>query len=90
MSGNNRYLNSKFYAKHPSFVKIMNSHSGVFNNIDTLLALSISHGALDSSKTKMELGKDQSFKWSGFGVCFLYLQFVFVFFIAVIKAMMLC
>ena len=68
----------------------MNSHSGVFNNIDTLLALSISHGALDSSKTKMELGKDQSFKWSGFCVCFLYLQFVFVFFIAVIKAMMLC
>ena len=71
-------------------MKITNSHSGVFNNIDTLLALSISHGALDSSKTKMELGKDQSFKWSGFGVCFLYLQFVFVFFIAVIKAMMLC
>ena len=68
----------------------MKSHSDVFNNIDTLLALSISHGALDSSKTKMELGKDQSFKWSEFGVCFLYLQFVFVFFIAVIKAMMLC
>ena len=36
----------------------MKSHSDVFNNIDTLLALSISHGALDSSKTKMELVKD--------------------------------
>ena len=52
MSGDNRYvddlrilasielyLNSEFYAKCPSFVKVMNSHSGVFNNVDTLLAL---------------------------------------------------
>ena len=23
------YLNSEFYAKHPSFVKVMNSHSGI-------------------------------------------------------------
>ena len=36
------YLNSEFYAKHPSFVKVMNSHFGVFNNADTLLALSVS------------------------------------------------
>ena len=42
------YLNSEFYAAHPSFVKVMNSHSGVFNNIETLLALSVSHGALDT------------------------------------------
>ena len=48
MSGDNRYvdelrilapielcLNSEFYAKHPSFVKVTNSHSGVFNNVDT-------------------------------------------------------
>ena len=47
------YLNSEFYAKHPSFAKVMNSHSGVLNNVDTLLALSGSHGALDSGKTKM-------------------------------------
>ena len=66
------YLNSEFYAKHPSFVKVMNSHSGVFNNVDTLLALSVSHGALDSGKTKMELVKEEAlnicslFKWSGF------------------------
>ena len=65
-------LNSEFYAKHPSFLKVMNNPYGVFNNVDTLLALSVSHGALDSSKTKMELVKEEAlnicspFKWSGF------------------------
>ena len=57
MSGNNRYANdlriltsielylkSEFYAEHPSFVKVMNSHAGAFN---------VLHGALDSCKTKM-------------------------------------
>ena len=47
------YLNSEFYAKHPSFAKVMNSHSGALNNVDTLLALSGWHGGLDSGKTKM-------------------------------------
>ena len=47
------YLNSEFYAKHTPFVKVINSHSGVFNNVDTLLGLSVSHGALDSGKTKI-------------------------------------
>ena len=94
MSGDNRYvddlrilasielyLNSEFYAKHPSFVKVMNSHSGVFNNVDTLLALSVSHGALDSGKTKMELVKEEAlnicspFKWSGL-LCVLALSSV--------------
>ena len=28
-------LNSGFYTKHPSFVKVMNSHYGVFNNVIT-------------------------------------------------------
>ena len=37
----------------------MNSHSGVFNIIDTLLALSVSHGAPYSSKTKMKLMKEE-------------------------------
>ena len=68
MSGDNRYvddssilatielyLNSEFYAKYSSFVKVMNSHSDVFNNIDTLLALSVSHGALVSGKGQLEL-----------------------------------
>ena len=68
MSGNHRYvddirilasielyLNSDFYAKHPSFGKVINNESVVFSNFDTLLALSVSHGALDSRRTKMEL-----------------------------------
>ena len=86
MSGDNRYvddlkilasidlyLNSEFYANHPSFVNIMNSHSGVFNYyVSTLLALSVLHGAYGSGKTKMELVKEETlnicspFKWSGF------------------------
>ena len=47
----------------------MNSHAGVFNNADTLLALSVSHSALDSGNTKMELMKEEAlnicspFKW---------------------------
>ena len=59
----------------------MNSHSGVFNNADTLLALSVSHSALDSGKTKMELVKEEAlnicspFKWSGF-LCVLALSSV--------------
>ena len=74
------YLNSEVYTKHRSFVKAMNSHSGVFNNVDNLLALSVSHSALDSGKTKMELVKQEEalsifspFKWSGFFVSLLYL-----------------
>ena len=47
------YLNSDFYAKHPPFLKVMNSHFGVKNNVETLLALSVSYGVLDSGKTKM-------------------------------------
>ena len=60
----------------------MNSYSGVFNNVDTLLiALSASHGALDSGKTKMELVKEEAlnicspFKWSDF-LCMLALSSV--------------
>ena len=59
----------------------MNSHSSVFNNADTLLALSVSHSALDSGKTKMELVKEEAlnicspFKWSGF-LCVLALSSV--------------
>ena len=94
MSGGNRYVddlrilasvelyfNSEFYAKHPCFEKDINSHSGVFNNVDTLLVLSVSHSALDSGKTKMELVKEEAlnicspFKWSGF-LCMLSLSSV--------------
>ena len=83
------YLNSQFYVKPPSFVKAMNNHSGVFYNPDTLLELSVLHGALNSGKTKMELVKEEAlnicspFKWSCFfSVCFIFLQFA--------KVMMLC
>ena len=51
------YLNSEFYAKHLFFVKVMKGHSGVFNNVDTLLALSVSNGALDSIKPNKSLWK---------------------------------
>ena len=53
------------------FVKMMNSHFCVFNNVDTLLALSVPHAALDSGKAKIELVKEEvlnihcSFKLSG-------------------------
>ena len=68
----------------------------VFNNVDTLLALSVSHGALYSGKRKMELVKEETlnicspFKWSGFCVSLLYFQFARVLFIAIIKVMMPC
>ena len=57
----------------------MNSQFGVFNNVDTFLALSVSHSALDSGKTKMELVKEEAlnicspFKWLDF-VCVLALS----------------
>ena len=72
------YLNSEFYAKHTSFVKVMNSQSGVFNNADT--------DALDSGNPKMELVKEEVlnicslFKWSGF-LCVLPLSSVCLCFI---------
>ena len=75
------YINSEFCAKYSSFVKVMNSHSGVLNNVDTLLALSASYRALDSGKTKMERMKEEAlnicspFKWSGF-LCVLALSSV--------------
>ena len=53
MSGDNRYVddlrilasielhvNSEFYTKHSSFVKVMNSHSVVFSNVDTVSIIS--------------------------------------------------
>ena len=54
------YLNSEFYAKHTSFIKVMNSPSGVFKNLDTLLALLVLHGALNFDKIKTELVKVNS------------------------------
>ena len=52
-------------------------YHGVFN-VETLLALSVSYGPLDSGKTKMELVKEEAlnvcpFTWSGF-LCVLALS----------------
>ena len=78
-------------------IKTSGRHS-VFNNVDTLLALSVSHGALDSSKTKMELVKEEAlnicnaFKWSDFlcvlalsSVCFCFVHSYFKSFDAILK-----
>ena len=79
------YLNSEFYVKRPSFVKVMNSHCDVFNNVDTLLALSLSHSALESGKIKMELVKEEAlnicspFKRSVFFVCACFIFSLLVF-----------
>ena len=48
------YLNSEFYSKHPSFTSLISKHSRVFSCVDTILAISVSHNALDSNKTKRE------------------------------------
>ena len=66
------YLNSGFYSKLPSFVSLIDKHSKVFSNVDTILAISVSHSALDSNKTKGGLVQNKainictSFKWAGF------------------------
>ena len=54
----------KFRVLHKTSIflkKVVNSHFGVFNNTNTLLALSVAHGALISGKIKMELEKKEAF-----------------------------
>ena len=68
MCGNNRYVNDLrllraielyvnpgFYSQHPVFTLLLNNNPGVFNSIDRILAISASHNALDTNKTKGEL-----------------------------------
>ena len=75
------------------WIKTSGRHD-VFNNVDTLLALSVSHGALDSSKTKMKLVKEEALiiyihlNGQTFCACLLDPQFVCVLFIAILKALM--
>ena len=51
---------------------MISKHAKVYNSIDTILAISISHNALGSNKTKGELVQNEnisictSFKWTGF------------------------
>ena len=54
------YLNSEAYSKHPSFISLISKHSKVFSSIDTILAISVSHNALDSNKTKGELIQNEA------------------------------
>ena len=44
------YLNS-VYSKHPSFISLISKRLKNFSNIDTILAILVSHRALDSNKT---------------------------------------
>ena len=41
-------------------MKVLNSHPGVLNNVGILLTLLVSYDAIDSSKTKMELVKEEA------------------------------
>ena len=49
------YVNHGFYSQHRNFTLLINNNPGVFNSIDTILAISVSHNALDTNKTKGEL-----------------------------------
>ena len=67
------------------FVKVMNSHYSAFNNVITWIALSVSNGALDSSKTKMKLVKEETLNISSSGLlallCVLALSSVCLYFV---------
>ena len=41
------YLNSEFYSKHLSFISLISKHSKAFTGTDALLAISVSHNALN-------------------------------------------
>ena len=83
------YLNSEFYAKHPSFVKVLNSHSGMFNNVDTLVLLILLKPKGNRWKKKLSIFVVYLYGQT-FCLFLLYLQFVCVLLIAIIKTMMLC
>ena len=68
------YLNSEFYSMHPSFIWSISRHSNVFISIDAILAISVSHNALNSNKTKGELVQNEAVN-----ICtFFYLGWVFM------------
>ena len=75
------YLHSDFYSTHPCFYSLCETNSDIFDNIDSILAMSVSHDSLDSGKIKAELVKQEAmhicdaFKWSGF-LCVLALASV--------------
>ena len=66
------YVNTGFYSQHPTFTLLLNNNLGVLNIVDTILAISVSHNALDTNKTKGELVQREAlnicsaYRWCGF------------------------
>ena len=56
------YVNPGFYSQHPIFTLLLNNNLGIFNKTDTILAISVSHDALDTNKTKGELIQREALK----------------------------
>ena len=54
------YVNPGFYGRHPTFTQLLNNNSGVFNSTDLILAISVSHNAIDTNKTKEEIAQRES------------------------------
>ena len=51
------YVNPGFYSQDIIFKLLLNNDPGVFNSIDRTLAVSVTHNALDTNKTKGELAQ---------------------------------
>ena len=94
MWGDNRYVNDLriliaielyvdpgFYSLNPIFTFSLNNKLGAFNGIDTILAISVSHNALDTNKTKGEfvqrkaLNICSAYRWIGNAYWSVYLPF---------------
>ena len=75
------YVNSGFYSQHPTFTLLLNDNPGFSNSINTILATSVSHNALDTNETKGELVQREAYsicsecRWCGF-LCVLALSSV--------------
>ena len=66
------YVNPWFYSQHPIVTLLLNNNPDDFNSIGTILAISVSHNALDTNKTKGELVQKEALNifsansWCGF------------------------
>ena len=73
------YVNPEFYGQHPIFTLLLNNNPSVFNSIDTILAISVFHNALDTDKTKAKFAQLEALnicsacRWFGF-LCVLTLS----------------
>ena len=81
MTAKEVYVNPEFYSQHPTFKLLLNDNPGVFSSIDTILAISVSHNALNTNKSKGELVQRKAlnicsaYRWCGF-LCVLALSSV--------------